>query len=463
VIGNSILSQTASGLNVAGGVTATSFSGDGSALNNVNAATLGGFGPSLFAQQDASNVFAGNQTISGNLTLTGSIDDTLTLQGNLSDAELEEGANIIGGFGGDSNFPGNSVAPGVIGATIAGGGGAAATTSLPSRNRRGGNSAKVRPAQLGIVSVFQTVTANWGTVGGGGSNTAGGVFSVVAGGYENTASGLESTVSGGSNNSAVAAGDTVGGGDNNIANSSASCPGSSGFFCDATVAGGNTNQATGGNATVGGGTFNTASGTYSTVPGGAVNTALGEFSFAAGCGATANYTGSFVWSNSDGEGDGHCANGVQDTGLNQFVAEASGGFYFYTSTIFGTTGATLPSGSGSWSSVSDRNVKDNFAAIDGDSLLTKIAALPISTWNYKTQATSIRHMGPTAQDFRSAFGLGEDEKHIANIDSEGVSLAAIQALYKLNQEKDGKITELSQELEQLKTEVNTLRDSSSKH
>ena len=143
------------------------------------------------------------------------------------------------------------------------------------------------------------------------------------------------------------------------------------------------------------------------------------------------------------------------------MATATGGFFFYTGGSFGTyTGATLPTGSGSWSSVSDRNVKDNFAGIDGESLLTKIAALPISTWNYKTQATSIRHMGPTAQDFRSAFGLGEDEKHIANIDSEGVSLAAIQALYKLNQEKDRKIAELSEALGQLKAEVDKLRDSS---
>jgi hypothetical protein len=496
VIGNSILSQTAAGLNVAGGVTATSFSGDGSAVTNVNAATLGGLGSSVFAQQDTSNQFTGNQTITGNLTLTGSIDDALTLQGNLSDAEEEEGANIIGGFGGDSSYPGNSVAPGVIGATIAGGGGAADTTSLPSHNRRGRGAAKARPPQFGVTSIFQTVTANWGTIGGGGSNTASGIFSVVAGGYkntasntyatvgggdQNTASGTESVVGGGTSNTAsgyahttvgggysntagdenaIAYGDTVAGGENNLANSAAdtinfdSCVTSG--FCQATVAGGWGNHATSGNATVGGGYANTAAGPFSTVPGGWANTANGYNSFAAGYGATANYNGSFVWSDD--------LNSPADTGTGQFVATASGGFFFYTGGSFGTyTGATLPSGSGSWSSVSDRNVKDNFAIIDGESLLTKIAALPISTWNYKTQATSIRHMGPTAQDFRTAFGLGEDEKHISNIDSEGVALAAIQALYKLNQEKDGKIAELSQALEQLKTEVDTLKDSSRKH
>jgi hypothetical protein len=354
----------------------------------------------------------------------------------------------------------------VIGATIAGGGGAADTSSIPSHKSRGRGAAKVRPPQFGVTSIFQTVTANWGTVGGGGSNNAGGVFSVVAGGYGNvasgsestigggdfnTASGSESTVSGGSSNSAVAYGDTVGGGADNVANSSTSCI--NGITCYATVAGGTDNHADNEVAAIGGGSSNYAQGVGSTVPGGALNSADGDYSFAAGNFATAGYNNSFVWS------DG---NPAFDTGIQQFVAQASGGFFFYTN-FNSSTGAELPSGSGSWSSVSDRNVKDNFAAIDGDSLLTKIAAMPISTWNYKTQATSIRHMGPMAQDFRSAFGLGEDEKHISNIDSEGVALAAIQALYKLNQEKDGKIAELTQAVQQLKTEVDTLKDSSRKH
>ncbi len=31
-----------------------------------------------------------------------------------------------------------------------------------------------------------------------------------------------------------------------------------------------------------------------------------------------------------------------------------------------------------------------------------------------------------AQDFRAAFGLGEDEKHISTLDEGGVALAAVQ-------------------------------------
>ena len=60
------------------------------------------------------------------------------------------------------------------------------------------------------------------------------------------------------------------------------------------------------------------------------------------------------------------------------------------------------------------------------------------------------------QDFRAAFGLGEDDKHISTIDSEGVSLAGIQALYKLSQEKDEKIAELSQALQEKSRELEDL-------
>ncbi len=43
-----------------------------------------------------------------------------------------------------------------------------------------------------------------------------------------------------------------------------------------------------------------------------------------------------------------------------------------------------------------------------------------------------RHVGPMAQDFYAAFGLGLDDKHITTIDEGGVALAAIQGLYRQN-------------------------------
>ena len=55
-------------------------------------------------------------------------------------------------------------------------------------------------------------------------------------------------------------------------------------------------------------------------------------------------------------------------------------------------------------------------------------------------------MGPMAQEFYQAFALGDDDKHISTVDSEGVALAAIQALYRAVQEKDGQIQKLKKQV-----------------
>ncbi len=82
---------------------------------------------------------------------------------------------------------------------------------------------------------------------------------------------------------------------------------------------------------------------------------------------------------------------------------------------------------------SDRNAKKNFSSVNSQIILEKVANLPISSWNYKTDANNLRHIGPMAQDFQKAFGLnGKDDKHISSIDEQGVALAAIKGLYQQN-------------------------------
>jgi Chaperone of endosialidase len=76
---------------------------------------------------------------------------------------------------------------------------------------------------------------------------------------------------------------------------------------------------------------------------------------------------------------------------------------------------------------SDRNLKENFAPVSPREVLDKVAALPISRWNFIGDVTT-PHVGPMAQDFHAAFGLGTDDKHIATVDADGVALAAIQGL-----------------------------------
>ena len=63
-------------------------------------------------------------------------------------------------------------------------------------------------------------------------------------------------------------------------------------------------------------------------------------------------------------------------------------------------------------------------------MLAKITELPVQSWSYKVEDPSVRHVGPTAEDFQAAFGLGNSDKAIATLDVAGVNLLAVQALEK---------------------------------
>lgn len=79
-------------------------------------------------------------------------------------------------------------------------------------------------------------------------------------------------------------------------------------------------------------------------------------------------------------------------------------------------------------------LKTAFQDVSGAEVLRRLSAVPVSTWSYKAEGEGVRHMGPVAQDFAAAFHLGNDDKHITTIDEGGVALAAIQELYRENQE-----------------------------
>jgi hypothetical protein len=112
---------------------------------------------------------------------------------------------------------------------------------------------------------------------------------------------------------------------------------------------------------------------------------------------------------------------------NEFLVRAAGGTAFYSNASL-TAGVSLAPNGGAWASVSDVNMKENFRDLLADDVLAKIARMPIREWNYKAQDAAIRHVGPTAQDFHAAFGLGEDPLRISTIDADGIALRAIQAL-----------------------------------
>ena len=274
---------------------------------------------------------------------------------------------------------------------------------------------------------------NGATIGGGGDT----------GGYANVVSGYLGTVAGGGSNTA----DTfsvVGGGTKNRASNTGSV-----------VSGGTANAATGLFSTVAGGSFNIAGGDFSTIAGGTENIATGTYSFAAGYFAHADKYGTFVWADaSTSKPFKVTTNWTQPTyGANTFNVRANGGVMFATSVY--APSDTIPPGNSvgsprsycymgnsgtGWICASDRNVKERIEPIAPSRVLAGVLAMPVSTWSII--GSKVRQMGPMAQDFYRAFGLGDTDKAINSIDVGGVAFAAIQGLHELLKDKDAKIAAL---------------------
>jgi hypothetical protein len=83
-------------------------------------------------------------------------------------------------------------------------------------------------------------------------------------------------------------------------------------------------------------------------------------------------------------------------------------------------------------------------------VLQTVAHLPLSTWRYLDEPADVRHLGPMAQDFRAAFGLGNSDRAYHSVDAHGVSLASIKALYQMMQEQEARLSRLERENAELR-------------
>ena len=377
-----------------------------------------------------STAFGGtNNTASGtDATVGGGVDniasgDISTVSGGSTNTAGGEASTVGGGFGNQALFLDSTV---------------------------GGGSLNISSATNAVVS-------------GGTLNMASGVSSVVAGGEDNIASAQNATVGGGQLNEAAELNATIAGGTMNLASGDSSTI-AGGYFndandLDATVGGGSENIASGLASTISGGSLNIASGVGATIPGGSDNIAAGALSFATGFGATveAAHPGTVLFADSN-------QFFFFSNRANEFAVRSTGGVRFVTS-ISGVNGEPLSGvklnpGGGTWLNLSDKNAKENVRPVDTESALDEVLALPINTWNYKTQDPGIRHMGPMAQDFYAAFGLGTDERHIGTVDADGAALAAIQGLHhRMRAENDllrGALTQKDAVLARLQSENTVL-------
>jgi len=300
-------------------------------------------------------------------------------------------------------------------------------------------------------------------IGAGSGNVASGPESFVGSGISNNAAGGGAFIGAGGTVSDVSPGNQImasdsfiGAGDQNtiganeafVGSGIANTVGSAATY--AAIVGGGKNTVSGEYAGVLDGYGNSAIAPYSIVIGGNGSTAAGELSLAAGYHADATHSGSFVWSDFSSGSET-----MKDTAVNQFVARASGGVYLYSNEA-ATSGVKLSPGSGTWARLSDRNAKTDIARLDDASILAKVASLPVNAWRYKAES-GVRHLGPMAQDFYAAFGVGEDDRHITAIDEDGVALAAIKALHSENAELREDVDALRGELHRLESAVASSR------
>jgi hypothetical protein len=98
---------------------------------------------------------------------------------------------------------------------------------------------------------------------------------------------------------------------------------------------------------------------------------------------------------------------------------------------------------------SSRELKNEVGRVDSQEVLARLAALPISKWTLKDDEKGTEHIGPMAEDFYQAFGVGTDAKHISVTDANGVALSAIQALALMLEQRDRDLAELKARLAEL--------------
>jgi trimeric autotransporter adhesin len=274
---------------------------------------------------------------------------------------------------------------------------------------------------------FATTASGLVSTATGGGTMANGEHSTAMG-YYTTASGDYSTALGGFTTTDGMYSIAMGGGTT-----------ASGHFSTAmglsTTASGGASTALG-NGTVASGLSSTAMG-EDTRAGGDYSTAMGRYA------STADYMGSFVY----GDGSGSTTDIVHASAANQATWRTTGGFRIFTNTAL-SNGCLIAAGGTAWSCTSSRLEKENFAEVDGEDVLRRLRAVPVTSWNGIAEGAQVRHIGPMAQDWHAAFGLNDDPLTIHQGDLAGVSLAAVQAL-------DGRtrgVPEMEERIRQLEVE-----------
>lgn len=333
-------------------------------------------------------------------------------------------------------------------------------------------------------------SGDYATVSGGFRNISEGYMSLISGGRENNAIGNYATILGGNSNSVSGNSLVVGGTDNQIqsypfngdSGPSNTIGGGRGNWIEgryiqgntiaggiynwirndhtnlSTISGGINNRITGEDATIAGGRENKANGTGAFAVGTACE-ALGDYSVAVGRKAFAENNSSVAIGNYvKSQHRGAWVIGDSMTHINFRLSQAKDKFHAYFSNGYNlyttkssevASGAYMNAGDSAWNALSDKTKKENYKKVNKQEILNKLIAMPIEEWNYLAQKDNIRHIGPYAQDFNKAYGLGDGKLSISTIDADGVALVAVQALAERNKILETKVNTLERRLQKL--------------
>ncbi|HYW10130.1 MAG TPA: tail fiber domain-containing protein [Longimicrobium sp.] len=180
------------------------------------------------------------------------------------------------------------------------------------------------------------------------------------------------------------------------------------------------------------------------------STADADYAIAIGQRASANgRTGAIVLA------DASTTDSLEASANNQFSVRAAGGYRFFSNATE-TSGVTMAAGGGSFNTVSDRNRKELFEVLDGEEVLARIRAVPVTSWSYLSEGRATRHIGPMAQDWHAAFRLSSDSLTINSGDFDGVNLLGIQALERRTTAQAAQIAALGAELAVKTERIETL-------
>lgn len=428
-------------------------------------------GAAAYAMRAAAADNANPTNISGNLTVSGVLSAGQLIGGSNNTASAFT-ATIGGGV--------RNTASGFH-ATI--GGGLENTASLGFYATVGGGANNTNTGFSGTIGggMLNTASGDRATIGGGNQNTASGTNATIGGGFQNTNSGDAATIAGGYANTASGLRATIGGGMQNTASGEyGTVPG--GLRNSATnyaFAAGRRAKATNDGAFVWADStdadfFSLGTNTFNVRASGGVflqgDTNSGRLSIFP---SVTDKSSQILLSENNTRTlgmilryDGTTNNNpLHIIGLTSGVESAP---ILTVSRTFARVGVNQPSPTATfqvvnatcdgstWVNSSDRDLKTSFKSVDGAEILRKVAGLPISEWTYKTSTNGARHVGPTAQDFRAAFGLGNDDKTISTVDPSGVALAAIQGLVNEIKLRDTRIERLEAELGEIRRQLNNL-------